>query len=79
MNSSSTALKFSPVSHRLPAAASGQFGRWGRAGRAVWQALEAMGQARARRELLILADRWETTQPELAAQLRATGLNSPNA
>jgi hypothetical protein len=44
--------------------------RWRRAGRRVWQQLEAMGRARAERDLLELAARWESTQPELAKELR---------
>ena len=43
----------------------------GRAGAAVWRALEASGQARARRHLLDFADHCETLQPELAKELRA--------
>ena len=46
----------------------GRLSRWGTA---VWQTLEAVGRSRARRELLALADRWQSRQPELAAQLRA--------
>jgi hypothetical protein len=42
-----------------------------RIGNAVWHALQAAGQARARQELLRAAERYETTQPELAKQLRA--------
>jgi hypothetical protein len=72
MNSSLNALKLP----RAPAAAwaSGLAppSRVARFGAAVWRTLEAIGQARARRELLRLADRWETSQPDLAAQLRAT-------
>ncbi len=41
-----------------------------RAGRRVWEALEAHGRARSRHELLELADRWERYQPELAKELR---------
>jgi hypothetical protein len=37
----------------------------------TWQTLEAMGRARAQRDLLALAQRWESTQPELAKELRA--------
>lgn len=45
--------------------------RWRRAGRRVWDALEAAGRARAERDLLELARRWESTQPELAKELRS--------
>jgi hypothetical protein len=44
--------------------------RLARSGRCVWRALEAHGQARARRVILDLADKWEFSQPELARQLR---------
>jgi len=73
-SSLTTALKFthatpSPrVSTPIVASASGRLARWGAA---VWLALEGVGRSRARRELLILADRWQAGQPELAAQLRA--------
>lgn len=40
------------------------------AGRHLWQALERMGEARGRRELLALADRWAPHQAALAAELR---------
>jgi hypothetical protein len=39
-------------------------------GRCVWRALEAHGEARARRVILELADKWAFNQPELAEQLR---------
>lgn len=71
MNSSINTLKFSHATpaHRMSThALPGRLARWGNA---VWQTLESMGRARARRELLLLADRWQSTQPELAAQLRA--------
>jgi hypothetical protein len=38
--------------------------------RCVWRALEAHGEARARRVILELADKWAFNQPELAEQLR---------
>ena len=41
-----------------------------RAAQAVWNVLHAIGEARARRELLRLAAANEVTNPELAAQLR---------
>jgi hypothetical protein len=37
---------------------------------AIWRGLEASGQARARRELLLFADRCESLQPDLAKELR---------
>lgn len=44
--------------------------RLARAGTALWNALEAFGYARARRDLAQIADRYEQTSPELARQLR---------
>jgi len=43
----------------------------GAAARNLWNILSAVGEARARRELLTLARHSETTRPELAASLRA--------
>ena len=71
MNSSVNALNFPHAPATARPSAPAQPGRLARWGTAVWKALECVGQARARRELLILADRWETGRPELAAQLRA--------
>jgi hypothetical protein len=42
-----------------------------RIGQTVWNWLGYLGQARARGELLRMADSYAATQPELAAQLRA--------
>ena len=70
MNSSFNALKLSRASSA--AQSVGGTERLGRFGAAVWQTLEAVGRSRARRELLSLADRWQSAQPELAAQLRAS-------
>jgi len=44
---------------------------WQQARSRVWQVLEDIGRARAERELLMLAERWERVQPELAKALRA--------
>lgn len=41
-----------------------------RAGLAFWHAMEDFGQARANRQLRLMADRWELSDPELAAELR---------
>ena len=41
-----------------------------RLGTALWKAFEASGQARARVEMLSLAERFEHSQPELAWRLR---------
>jgi hypothetical protein len=43
-----------------------------RSGHAVWDALEAHGQARAQRELKALAQRLEYSSPELAAHIRSS-------
>lgn len=40
-------------------------------GRKAWLALEREGQRRARPELLAAASRLESTQPDVAARLRA--------
>lgn len=71
MNSSLTALKFTHATSASRFSTPAQAGRMARWGATVWQALEGVGRARARRELLVLADRWEAGQPELAANLRA--------
>lgn len=42
------------------------------AGRAIWRALEESGRGRAANELRQLANHWESTDPQLAARLRAT-------
>jgi len=39
-------------------------------GQAVWRVLEASGQARARRDLIELANRYEALQPSFAQELR---------
>ena len=54
----------------LPAGAPGT-GLVARIGASLWKWLEQVGRARARRELMELADRSEATQPELAKELRA--------
>jgi len=46
-------------------------GLFKRAGVALWRGLEAQGQARARRELRMLADRWAPRDPDVARELRA--------
>jgi hypothetical protein len=71
MSSSLTASNFTRATPSPLTSAPAQPGRMARWGTAAWQALEGVGRARARRELLILADRWQAGQPELAAQLRA--------
>ena len=71
MNVSINTLKFTRTAPAPRVSTSAQPGRLARWGNAVWLALESVGRSRARRELLLLADRWQSTRPELAAQLRA--------
>lgn len=66
MNTLNTPLPMSST----PAGAQGP-GLVARIGASVWKSLEAVGQARARRELMALAALHESTQPELAKELRA--------
>jgi hypothetical protein len=42
----------------------------------LWAALEAIGEARGRRQLLKIADECAATRPELASQLRAAARSS---
>lgn len=42
-----------------------------RMGRAVWLGLAAHGQQRARREMLMMADRYQRDNPKLARELRS--------
>ena len=58
-----------------PAGAQG-VGLVARIGASLWKWMEAVGQARARRELLSLAAMYETNQPELAKELRAACVRS---
>lgn len=66
MNTLITPLPLRP----LPTGAQGA-GLVARIGISVWKRLEAIGRARARRELMVLAALHESTQPELAKELRA--------
>ena len=69
----------------LAASAGSATRRWGlrasiaRAGQALWLGLQAAGEARAHRQLLDLADRYEPLQPELAKELRAACRHGPRA
>ena len=71
MNTLITPLPLTP----LPAGAQGA-GVFARIGASVWKGLEALGRARARRELMALAALHESTQPELAKELRAACAHS---
>ena len=42
-----------------------------RVGLAIWHGLEDIGQARAHREMRLMADCWAVSDPEMARQLRA--------
>ena len=66
MNTLITPLPLNP----LPAGAQGA-GLAARIGASVWTWLEAVGRARARRDLMALAALHESTQPEFAKELRA--------
>ena len=46
-----------------------------RFGAGIWRVLEAIGCERARRHLEVLASQYESSQPDLAAQLRAASLH----
>lgn len=68
------------ASAQAPALAGGAAQHWlARAGGAVWRALQEMGRANARRELLEFAARCESHQPELAKELRAAAGHDPLA
>jgi len=63
-----------------PTPASADQARWlARVGIAIWDALEALGRARAHRHLLEVADRCEALQPDLAKELRAASRYGPPA
>lgn len=47
-------------------------------GLSIWGALESFGRRRAMRELHELAERWQSTDPELARSLRAA-VEDPSA
>lgn len=52
------------ISFAKPAAVIARFAK------SVWRSLEQMGFRRARRVMLTMAHQYESTQPEVAAQLR---------
>jgi hypothetical protein len=64
-----TAVARSPAKPAVPSLLS-------RALRAAWVALESVGRARARREMLRLAHEVQASRPELAAQLRRAARQS---
>lgn len=59
-----------PTALSAPVRAAGlsRLAQWGSS---IWRALDATGQARARRQLLDFGDRCKSNQPELAKELRA--------
>ncbi len=69
----STTSTLTPLAEPIPSVRLGRAARErvGRFGRAVWQALENYGHARARRELMATASRYQTIDPAVAARLRA--------
>jgi hypothetical protein len=68
MNTATRSMSFGSASG---AVRTGQPGWFAKAGAAIWRALEASGEARARRHILDFADRCEALQPDLAKELRA--------
>jgi hypothetical protein len=71
MNSTQTTPKLQRLTDLEPTLGAAMWARFARACRSSWRSLEAYGHARARREMLELAERCETTRPELATLLRA--------
>ena len=53
--------------------------RLARLGDSIWRALQESGRARARSELLNLAEACERNQPNLARELRAAAAHDPLA
>jgi hypothetical protein len=60
-----------PLPMNAPPAGPQAAGLVARMGASGWEWLEEAGRARARRELSALAASYDTTQPELAKELRA--------
>ena len=70
MNTTTSSLSTAYVgAAHTPQIASQLRAQLARMGMAVWQALEAHGHARAVRELRMLQDRWEDTNPNRALQM----------
>ena len=59
--------------------ASAARSRLARLGAAIWRAMQESGRARARSELLNLAEGCERSQPNLARELRAAAAYDPLA
>ncbi len=79
MNTVVTSLPLGAVAPGLASAGAGLRIRFARVGFAVWNALEAVGRARAQTHLLEFANRCEAQQPELAKELRAACHQGPMA
>ena len=71
MNTLITPTPLKPLLGSAPAAGTAARGWLARAGASLRRWLEETGRARAQRELLERAARYEATQPELAKELRA--------
>lgn len=71
---SETLISQSPAASQRPGAvrsAGRVLSLFSRAGSAIWRYLEDVGQARANREVRLLAANWASTDPEMASQLGA--------
>jgi hypothetical protein len=71
MSSLLNSVRFPAPMTGTRAPASAVRGRLSRGAYAVWRFLEQAGCARARQHLLLLAQHYQITSPELAQQLRA--------
>lgn len=71
MNTLITPLPLNAAPASAQGAGQGLRARLARVRASIWQVLEEIGRARARRELMALAAYHEATQPELAKELRA--------
>jgi hypothetical protein len=79
MNTAVTSLPLAPAGDASASAGAGLRHFFGRVGKGLWKTLEAIGQARAQRQLIDLADRCEALQPALAKELRAATRQGPMA
>ncbi|MEP7100774.1 MAG: hypothetical protein ABI781_09710 [Burkholderiales bacterium] len=79
MNTAVTSLPLTPAGDASATAGAGLSHWFSRAGKGIWEALEAVGQARAHRHLMDFADQCEAQQPELAKELRAASRQGPMA
>ena len=77
MNTLITPVALKPLASDTPVAGTVNSGWLARACASLWRSLEKSGRARAQRELLERAARYEASQPELAKELRAACGNAP--